>query len=326
MHKLFSPLVVQKFMETVLITGGTGLIGQALTRELVAGGYSVIILTRGRSAAARQSGVQYAQWDVERQTIDKDAVGKADYIVHLAGANVAEGRWTEARKREIRDSRTKSGALLVKALREYPNRVRAVVSASAIGWYGPDSQVPNPQPFTESAPAYPEFLGDTCRQWEDSIAPVMELGKRLVILRTGIVLSAEGGAYKEFEKPLRFGVASVLGNGRQVVSWIHIADLVGLYLTALENERWQGVYNAVAPAPVSNRELIGTIAKQRGTFYITTKVPEAALKAALGEMSIEVLKSATVSSRKVEEAGYRFLFPNIGVAVHNLLGKKYRAS
>lgn len=309
-------------METVLITGGTGLIGQALTKELVDRGYSVIILTRGQSGAAKRSGVQYARWDVERHTIDKDAVGKADHIIHLAGANVAEGRWTEARKREIRDSRTKSGALLVKALKEYPNTIKTVVSASAIGWYGPDGQVPSPRPFAESDPAHPGFLGDTCRQWEDSIRPVVDLGKRLVILRTGIVLSTEGGAYKEFEKPLRFGVASVLGNGRQVVSWIHIADLVGLYLAALQNERWQGVYNAVAPEPVSNRELVLTIAKQRGTFYIATKVPEAALKAALGEMSIEVLKSATVSSRKVEEAGYQFLFPNIGVAVHNLLGKR----
>lgn len=309
-------------METVLITGGTGLIGQALTKELVDRGYSVIILTRGQPGSAKRSGVQYARWDVERQTIDKDAVGKADHIVHLAGANVAEGRWTETRKREIRDSRTQSGHLLVKALKEYPNKVKTVVSASAIGWYGPDGQVPNPRPFTESHPAHPGFLGDTCRQWEDSIRPVMDLGKRLVILRTGIVLSTEGGAYKEFEKPLRFGVASVLGNGRQVVSWIHIADLVGLYLAALQSERWQGVYNAVAPSPVSNRELVLAIAKQRGKFYITTKVPEAALKVALGEMSIEVLKSTTVSSRKAGEAGYQFLFPNIGVAVHNLLGKR----
>lgn len=309
-------------METVLITGGTGLIGQALTRELVSRDYNVIILTRGRSAASKASGVQYAHWDVERQAIDKDAVGKADHIIHLAGANVAEGRWTEARKQEILQSRTKSGALLVKALREYPNKVRTVVSASAIGWYGPDPQVPNPRPFTEPAPAAPGFLGATCRQWEDSISGVVELGKRLVILRTGIVLSGEGGAYKEFEKPLRFGVASVLGSGTQVVSWIHMADLLGMYMMALQNERWQGVYNAVAPAPVSNRELIGTIARQRGKFYITTKVPEAALKAALGEMSVEVLKSATVSSRKAEDAGYRFLFPNIGTAVHNLVNKK----
>lgn len=298
------------------------MIGQALTKELLARGYGVIILTRGSSAAAKRSGVQYAQWDVERQSIDKEAVGKADYIVHLAGANVAEGRWTESRKREIRESRTRSGGLLVRALKEYPNKVKAVVSASAIGWYGPDRQVPNPHPFTESAPANSDFLGTTCQQWEDSIKPVMERGKRLVILRTGIVLSTEGGAYKEFEKPLRFGVASVLGSGHQVVSWIHIADLVGLYIAALRNERWQGVYNAVAPGPVTNKELIATIARQRGKFYITTKVPEAALQLALGEMSVEVLKSATVSSRKVEEAGYQFLFPNIGTAVHNLMGRQ----
>jgi uncharacterized protein (TIGR01777 family) len=309
-------------METVLITGGTGLIGQALTKELVARGYGVIVLTRGSSAAAKRQGVQYAQWDVERQSIDQEAVGKADYIVHLAGANVAEGRWTESRKREIRESRTKSGALLVRALKEYPNKVKAVVCASAIGWYGPDGQVPNPHPFTESAPANSDFLGTTCQQWEDSIKPVMAAGKRLVILRTGIVLSTEGGAYKEFEKPFRFGVASVLGSGHQVVSWIHIADLVGLYIAALRNERWQGVYNAVAPGPVTNKELIGTMARQRGKFYITTKVPEAALQLALGEMSVEVLKSATVSSRKAEEAGYQFLFPNIGTAVHNLVGRR----
>lgn len=309
-------------METVLITGGTGLIGQALAKELVRRSYNVIILTRGHAPAAKGSPVQYAQWDVGRQTIDKDAVSKADHLVHLAGANVAEGRWTEARKREIVESRTKSGALLVKILREYPNKIRTVVSASAIGWYGPDPQVPNLRPFTEPAPAAPGFLGATCRQWEDSISGVLELGKRLVILRTGIVLSGEGGAYKEFEKPLRFGVAPVLGSGTQVVSWIHMADLVGMYMMALQNERWQGVYNAVAPAPVSNRELIGTIARQRGKFYITTKVPEVALKAALGEMSIEVLKSATVSSRKAEEAGYQFLFPNIGTAVHNLVHRR----
>lgn len=309
-------------METVLITGGTGLIGRALTKELVDRGYAVVILTRGRTAADKHAQVQYARWDVEGQTIDKEAVGRADYIVHLAGANVAEGRWTDARKREIRESRTKSGALLVKALNQYPNRVKAVVSASAIGWYGPDPQVPNPHPFTESAPAHTDFLGTTCRFWEDSISGVVEAGKRLVILRTGIVLSREGGAYKEFEKPLRFGVASVLGSGKQIVSWIHIADLVGMYTTALRNEHWQGVYNAVAPQPVSNQELIGTMAKQRGRFYITTRVPETALKAALGEMSIEVLKSTTVSSRKAEEAGYPFLFPTIGTAVHNLMGKR----
>ena len=296
------------------------MIGEALTKELLAKGYSVIVLSRQPSGGRKDSAAKlsYAQWNVEAQTIDKEAVGKTDYIVHLAGANVAEGRWTDKRKQEIRDSRTRSGALLVKALKEYPNRVKAVVSASAIGWYGPDPQVPNPKPFTEEAPAHPDFLGTTCVQWEDSIKGVTEAGKRLVILRTGIVLSRKGGAYKEFEKPLKFGVASVLGSGKQVVSWIHITDLVQLYITALENERWQGIYNAVAPSPVTNKELILTIAKEKGGFFVPAKVPEMALKTALGEMSVEVLKSTTVSSKKAEAAGYQFFFPTIGVAVHNL--------
>lgn len=310
-------------MATVLITGGTGLIGQALTKELIAKGYSVIVLSRQstHAVAKKHAPLSYAHWDIPKQTIDKEAIQKADYIIHLAGANVADGRWTEKRKQQIRESRTNSSALLVKALKEYPNHVQAVVSASAIGWYGPDPQVPNPQPFTEMAPSYANFLGTTCQLWEDSIKPVLHEGRRLVILRTGIVLSNHGGAYKEFEKPLKFGVASVLGSGKQVVSWIHIADLVGMYIAALENKQWHGVYNAVAPAPVSNKELILTIARKRGGFYVPAKVPELALKTALGEMSVEVLKSATVSSKKAESAGYQFLFPTIETAVHNLTKK-----
>jgi len=265
--------------------------------------------------------VRYMQWNVAAQTLDKRVIEEADFIVHLAGANVAEGRWTAKRKQEIVDSRVQSSALLVKALHATQNRVKAVISASAIGWYGPDPQIPNPNPFTESNKAAADFLGNTCMQWEQSIAPVTELGKRLVILRTGIVLSNSGGAYAEFKKPLRFGIASVLGSGQQMVSWIHIDDIVNLYIEAIENERWQGVYNAVAPQPASNKQLIKTIAKQRGGFYITAPVPAIALKTALGEMSIEVLKSTTVSANKVEQAGYTFLFPHIDAAVQNLYEK-----
>jgi uncharacterized protein len=308
-------------METVLITGGTGLVGTALTKELTAKGYSVIILSRKAHQSSKRSLVQYALWNVEQQTIDRDAVQKADYIIHLAGANVGERHWTESRKRAIRESRTRGGDLLVKALRDYPNKVKAVVSASAIGWYGPDPQVPNPKPFTESDPSHSSFLGITCQQWEDSIKPVMEMGKRLVILRTAIVLSKEGGALKEFERPLKFGMATVLGSGRQVVSWIHIADLVNIYITALENERWQGVHNAVAPTPTTNKELVLTMAKERGKFHVQARVPVPVLELTLGEMSTEVLKSATVSNKKLEQAGYQYFFPNINVALHNLYKK-----
>ncbi len=304
-------------MKTVLITGGTGLIGQALTKALLRKRYNVIILSRSMPAK-KQSDVQYAQWDIAAQTIDSSALQRADAIVHLAGANVAEGRWTEARKKEIRDSRVQSGALLLKTLRSISNRVKVVVSASGVGWYGEDPQLPNPVPFVEEDKPSNDFLGRTCVQWEQSLQPVTELGKRLVIFRTGIVLSNGGGAYAEFKKPLRFGVAPVLGSGRQMVSWIHIDDVVNLYLAALEGEAWSGVYNAVAPHPVSSSELIKTMAQQRGGFHITAPIPEAALKLMLGEMSVEILKSTTASSKKVEASGYTFSAPHIGAAINNL--------
>ncbi|HEY0065708.1 MAG TPA: TIGR01777 family oxidoreductase [Flavisolibacter sp.] len=306
-------------MATVLVTGGTGLIGTALVRELTAKGHDIIIMSR--SVRTPSKNISYAQWDPARGQIDAEAVKKADYVVHLAGANVADGRWTEKRKAEIVDSRVKSGELLVKAISETPNRIQAIVSFAATGWYGPDPQIPNPKPFTENDPAASDFLATTCRKWEEAIHPVAASGKRLVILRAGIVLSDEGGAYREFRKTLSLGIASVLGSGRQVVSWIHIDDMVRITIEAIENTSFSGVYNAVAPNPVSNKKIITTIATQRKKPYMTVNVPEIALKALLGEMSIEVLKSATVSSARLQSAGFRFFFEDIGTAVHNLEGR-----
>lgn len=303
-------------MATVLITGGTGMIGSSLAKELVRRGHRAVVLTRRNEPPSEN--VTYRKWNVERGTIDEAAVREADFIVHLAGANVADGRWTAARKKEILDSRVNSGALLVKALQTIPNRVKAVIGASAIGWYGPDAQVPGSRPFVETDPADASFLGRTCAQWEAAIRPVEATGKRLVLFRIGIVLSNEGGAYVAFKKPLAFGAAAVLGSGKQVVSWIHADDLVGLFCKALEDETMAGVYNAVAPHPVSNKDLIGTMAKQRGGFSVPVPVPSFALKLALGEMSVEVLKSATVSAARVQAAGYQFLYPRIEDAVKQL--------
>lgn len=293
------------------------MIGTALTKALVAKGYTVIIVSRAKRETGEQ-GVSYAVWDLKNQIIDPEAVGKADYIIHLAGANVGEKRWTKKRKKEIVDSRVKSGSLLVKALKELPNKVKAVVSSSAIGYYGPDQQAANQRPFVESDPPSDDFLATTVLQWERAIEPVRELGKRLVILRTGIVLSNEGGAYPEFKKPLQFGVASVLGSGKQLVSWIHIDDLVRLYLEAIEDEKWSGVYNAVSPNPVNNKTLVEEIAKQTKGFHVTGRVPSFVLKAMLGELSVEVLKSTTVISKKAEGEGFRFLYPRISDAVKAL--------
>lgn len=318
--KPFLNLFVVVSMSTVLITGGTGLIGQALTKELLAKGYEVVILTRRSNSEKPVKHVSYAHWDLHKQTIDEAAIKMADYIVHLAGANVGDRRWTQKRKREIIESRTMSAALLVKALKEIPNKVKAIISASAIGWYGPDPVVPNPKPFVETDPPDTSFLGSVCQLWESSIAPVVEMGKRLVTFRPGIVLSNDGGAYAEFKKPLQFGIASILGNGKQVVSWIHIKDMVGLYIYALENEKLNGVYNAVSPQPVTNKRLIQTIAKEMKGFSIPATVPAFVLKTLFGEMSIEVLKSATVSNKKIEDTGYQFMFPGIEAAVKNLAG------
>ena len=311
-------------MATVLITGGTGLIGSALTHELLNRNYDVIILTRSPEKYSNASRLSYAKWDTLKQTIDGDAITKADYIIHLAGEAIADKRWTAKRKRQIAESRINGSALLVKALRENVNNVKAVVSASGIGWYGPSSTVSDGKgtennPFDEKDPNAEDFLGTTCKEWETSIDPVISLGKRLVKFRTGIVFSKEGGALKEFKKPLRFGIATILGNGRQMVSWIHIDDLVRLYISAIESERLNGVYNAVAPHPVTNKKLIIQLAKTtRGKFYVPIFVPSFILKIFFGELSIEVLKSAAVSCKKIKGEGYHFLYPSLTAALHRV--------
>ena len=305
-------------MTTVLLTGGTGLVGKALAKALLEKGYSVIILSRQVKKKSSITNLSYAAWDAEKQTIDESAISSADYIIHLAGAGVADKRWTMKRKQEIVDSRVKSSQLLVDSLKKIPNKVKAVVSASAIGWYGADPAIPNPKPFEESNPADETFLGNTCKLWEESIEPVIQSGIRLVKLRIGIVLSKDGGALAEFIKPLQFGVAAILGSGKQIISWIHIDDLVRMFIASIENSTMNGVYNAVAPVPVSNIELTIQLAKSRKKFFIPVHVPSFILKLMLGEMSVEILKSATVSSNKIEMTGFSFNFPTVTEALNTL--------
>jgi uncharacterized protein (TIGR01777 family) len=302
-----------------LITGGSGLIGTALTGLLSLKGYKIIILSR--SARPSKGNVSYSLWDINRSLIDPRVIREADHIIHLSGAGVADKRWTAKRKNEILKSRVDGSKLLVKALGETENKVKTVVSASGIGWYGMD-KAGSPRPFIEADPPDSGFLGETCRLWEESIHPVTNLGKRLVICRTGIVLSNNGGAFPEFVKPLKAGVAGILGSGRQMVSWIHIDDICRLYLSAVENQYMNGVYNATAPEVVSNKELILKIAKARKRPYIPIHVPEFALKLLLGEMSIEVLKSTSVDDSRVRNAGFNFLFPGIDAAINELIRVK----
>ena len=302
-------------MDTVIITGGTGLIGTALTKLLTSRGYKVIILSRKKHAS--NGDVSYALWDLKTSFIDPAAIKEADHIIHLAGAGVADKRWSKKRKTEIINSRVDSGKLIVKTLTEVENKIKTVVSASGMGWYGPDKN--SKKPFVETDPPYDDFLGTTCKLWEDSTKPVVQSGKRLVHLRTGIVLSTNGGAFREFLKPFKAGVAAILGSGKQVVSWIHIDDLCRMYLAAIENAQMHGAYNACAPETITNKELMLKIAKALRRPYIPVHVPEFALKIVLGEMSIEVLKSATMDSTRIRSTGFNFIYPTADAALNDLI-------
>jgi uncharacterized protein (TIGR01777 family) len=308
--------------KTILIAGGTGMIGSALGTHLVSLGHNIIVLSRDpqkhKQKSGQKKGISYAFWDVRKQEIDPDAIKSADAVVHLAGAGVVDKPWTEAYKKEILESRTQTSALLVKGMREHKNSISVVVSQAAIGYYGPD--VVEGHAFTEDETTADDFLARTCVIWEDSIRPVEELGKRLVIFRTGIVLSKAGGALAEFKKPLKVRVAAVLGEGSQAVSWIHGDDESRLFAYAIENENLSGVYNAVAPNPVNNETLTVSLAKaMHGNGYIKMHVPEFVLKIMLGERSSEVLKSTTVSAEKILKTGFQFHYPDIDKAMNSLV-------
>ena len=294
------------------------MVGQSLTNLLLNKGYQVIVLTRQQKQSSRVN-FSFAQWDLNKAWIDPAAIAAADYIIHLAGEGVADKRWTAKRKKAILDSRVQSSALLVKALKEYPNKVKAIVAASAIGWYGPDTEQSLQHGFVETDPVDAAFLGDTCKRWEDSVKPVETLGVKLVSLRIGIVLNKQGGALAEFIKPAQFGLATIFGTGSQMVSWIHYKDLCKMILFGIETNTIHGVYNAVSPDPTSNKDLIIAITKKLRGFYLPILVPAFVLKIMLGEMSIEILKSAKVSSKKIEDNSFKFDFPTLTSALDDLL-------
>lgn len=310
-------------MPVVLITGGTGLIGKNLTRHLTGKGYEVIIVSRNPPRSSDNPMIRYAAWNLDEQRIDPAAIATADHIINLAGAGVMEKKWTHTYRKTIVESRVKSNELIIKALQENSNKVKTVISSSAIGWYGEDAAtLPHAHGFIETDPAAQGFLGDTCRLWEESVDAAGALHKRVLKLRTGIVLSNDGGAFDEFKKPLRFGIAAILGSGKQVISWIHMDDLCRMYLYVIEHEQLVGIYNANAPLPVSNKKLIlQTAQRTRGQFYVPVHVPKFLLKWVLGQRSIEILKSTTVSCEKIKQAGFTFLYPSIDAALKDLIKK-----
>lgn len=303
-------------MDTVLITGGTGFTGKILTQLLLGKGYRVIVLSRSDKSPADNSRLIFSKWDPASQVIDLSLLAEARHIIHLAGAGVMEKRWTGSYKKKIIESRVNSARFIIHSLKLQKHLPETFISASAIGWYGADKRG---AAFSEEAAPDRGFLGETCRLWEEAAEEAAGLGIRVCCLRTGIVLGNGEGAFTRFSKPVRYGIAPVMGNGKQVMSWIHATDLCRMYLYALESNFIKGSYNATAPNPVSNKTFMLQLARSmRGTKFIPVHIPAFALKLALGEASEEVLKSCTVSSKKISSSGFTFLYPSVEAAFTNL--------
>jgi uncharacterized protein len=308
-------------MMTIGITGGTGFVGKHITRLLVNKGYEVIVFTRNPSGKQAKGPISYAMLDAAHGKCDITALERVNAIIHLAGAGVADKRWSEARKKEIVDSRVHGTSFLVTQLAAHGTNCHSFIAASAIGYYGPDRA--GQTPFTENAPDYPDFLSQTCVKWE---AETQKAAGRLrtVIFRIGVVLGKESGAFPKFVKPVLFGIVPIIGGGKQVVSWISVDDLAAMFVFGLEQQQLSGIFNAVAPHPVSNRQLMKTITREKGGIKIFVPVPAFLLKVILGGMSEEVLKSCTVSADKIAQASFAFQYPVIDEAVRAILKSEKR--
>lgn len=302
--------------KTVLITGGTGVIGRRLTQLLLQQGFQVALLSRSKAAKSTPNVTVY-QWDIEKGHIDPQAIRMAHHIIHLAGASIAEKRWTDERKRLIIESRTQSTQLLASALRSGKHHVESFVSASAIGYYGGDT---GDRPLTETSEGGTDFMAQVVRAWERSVDEIASLGIRTVKLRIGIVLTMEGGALPELVRPARWGAGAPLGSGQQYISWIHLNDLCRMFLQATTDSQWQGVYNAVAPGPVTNATFVRLIIRRLHKPHLLPRVPAFALRILFGEMAIVVLGGNYVLNKRIqEETGFEYDFTELSGAINNLL-------
>lgn len=302
---------IEVLTNAVLITGASGLIGTSLTETLLQKGCRVSHL--GRSP--RPGPVPCFRWDPETGYWDAAALDGPDTIVHLAGAGIAEKRWSDARKQEILNSRVKAAALLADALKSRPHAVKTIVAASAIGYYG--DVRPEKVVREEDAPGT-DFLSSVVVRWEEETNKLQLPGIRLVTLRIGIVLSEKGGALREMMGPIRRGVGAPLGNGNQMMSWIHVDDLCELFAWAVNDSATTGTYNAVAPHPVTNRVFTYELARVLNRRIWLPAVPAIALRLVLGEMADLVLTGAFISSAKAVKQGFRFRYETLPDALNGL--------
>lgn len=301
----------------VLITGATGLIGREITNLCHQSGIDVNYLTTSRGKLKSEANYKGYFWNPRNQEIDVNCFEGVEVIINLVGASIAK-RWTTSYKKEIINSRIDATTLILESLKGIKHSVRHIVSASAIGIY-PDSFQ---NYYMEDSPERDTgFLGEVVSQWEAAVLQFKTLDVDVSLLRIGLVLSAQGGAFPKIEKPIRLGIGAFFGNGKQWQSWIHIQDLARMFLFVIQEEL-SGVFNAVAPNPVSNKKMMCTIAEKLDKKIILPNIPKMVMKIMLGEMHILLFTSQRVCNERISSLGFHFNFDSITSAIDMLIDEK----
>jgi len=298
-------------MKTILITGGSGMIGSRLSEILFEKGYNVIWLSRERNMNAE---IPQYRWNYQKNEIDKEALEKANVIIHLAGSNLGKGLWTPRKKQQIVESRVQTTKMLLGTVMLMSKRPEAFISASAVGYYGMHTS--NKIYTEEDQPAQNDFLSSTCKKWEAAALGFHEeLGIRTVVLRTAFVISNDNEGFKKMKMLTKFGMGASFGNGKQYMSWIYLEDLCNMYVKAVENKLMHGIYNAVAPQHVTNAEFTRALAKELHRPLFFPNIPSFLMRLIMGKSAGMVLEGSRVSSQKILSTGYQFLYPSVNEAI-----------
>ncbi len=298
----------------ILITGATGMIGRRLINALKEAGHTVSILSRKEASIPR---VKTYIWDVNQGIIDPMCMSGIDTIIHLAGENIASKKWTAKRKQQIIDSRVLSTQLLYKTIKETNTHINTFVSASAAGFYGDCGD----EILSEESPSGLGFLAECCKRWEDAVDQGKFFNIRIVKFRIGFILAKGEGALAALEKPIKFFLGAALGSGKQYIPWVHIDDIIAMFMDAVENPLLHGTYNANAPFPVSNQMLTKSIALKLHRPIWPFNVPEKVLKLILGEMSEVIFISTNTSAQKLLSTGFKFKHPQLEDALSDIYDK-----
>jgi uncharacterized protein (TIGR01777 family) len=302
-------------MKTILITGGTGLVGSHLIPQLLKKGYTVNVLTRSKKESNTPN-LKYFQWDIANNFIEQDALTNVNYIIHLAGAGIADKKWTTSRKKELIDSRVNSLELIYNSLSNQKQMPSKLISTSGIGFYG---AVTNETIYNETDSPANDFIAEICIKWEEAASKFLKLGMNVFIPRVGIVLTPKGGALQKIKAPTKFNAGSPLGSGKQYMPWIHIEDLCNIYIKALEEDSLNGVFNAVANEHATNKQFSKQLAKSMNKAFIAPNVPSFMLKLLFGEMASIILEGSRVSNKKLLESGFKFKYDKLKGAFDDLV-------